>query len=97
MIPAAQIATSCSALPLDRRAEVLEQVEHRLDVADARHVAHDDLLRGERGCGQAGQGGVLVAGGDDVAGQRDAPVDDELLHAIEAPGRAFEGRWRTLG
>jgi hypothetical protein len=33
--------------PLDANAESLQQREHRLDVADARHVAHDDLLIGQ--------------------------------------------------
>ena len=78
------------AAPLDARAEMLEQVEHRLHVADPRHVAHDDLVRGERGRGQTGKGGVLVACGHDRARQRNTAVDEELLHAIEAPARASD-------
>ena len=42
---AAQSATSLSPSQSTRDAEVLEQREHRLDVADPRHVAEDDLLR----------------------------------------------------
>ena len=83
--------------PLHGGAEVLQEVEHRLDVADARDVAHDDLVRGQRGRGEAGQGGVLVAGRDDRAGQRSAPVDDELLHAVEAPRAASRSGVRALG
>ena len=46
--PAAHSATSLLAAPRRRATpRCLEQREHRLDVADARHVADDDLVLGE--------------------------------------------------
>ena len=51
--------------PLDVDAEVLEQLEHRLHVADARDVAQHDLLAREEARREGGQRGVLVAGGHD--------------------------------
>ena len=45
-----------------------------------RDVADHDLVLGQDRGGEDGQGTVLVAGRDDRAGQRDASVDDELLH-----------------
>ena len=79
---------SCTSTPIVRRI-----CEHRLDVADARHVAHDDLVLGEDGGGEDGQGAVLVAGRDHRAGQRDAAFDDELLHELGAPPRHQGARW----
>ena len=63
-----------------------QQREHRLDVADPRHVAHARPPRSvsTRG-GEDRQGAVLVAGGHDRAGQRHAAFDDELLHEPRAP------------
>jgi hypothetical protein len=84
------------AAALDARAEQLEQLEHRVHVADARHVAHDDHVLGEGAGSEDGQRAVLVAGRHDGAGQRHAAVDDELLHG----GRACErrkGPGETLG
>ena len=43
--------------PLDLRAEVDEQLEHGLDVADARHVAEHHGLCGEDGRGEQREGG----------------------------------------
>ena len=61
-------------------AEVGEQVQHRLHVADARDVVqHDLLLREEAACQQR-QRRVLVPGGDDRSGQGRPALDDELLH-----------------
>ena len=67
--------------PLDLHAEALEQLEHGLDVADPRHVAHDDLLLGEQGCRQRRERAVLVPGRRDGARQRPPALDHELLHA----------------
>ncbi len=66
--------------PLDRHAEVGEQVQQRLRVADPRHVVQRHRLLGEQRAGQQRQRGVLVSGGHDGAGQRHAAFDDELLH-----------------
>ena len=74
--------------PLGADAEPAQDPEHRLDVADARHVAHDDLLGGQDRGGEDRESTVLVAGRADRAGQRHAAVDDELLHeGLGAPLR----------
>jgi len=65
-----------------------EQLEHRLDVADARHVAQrHGAVRQQRG-GEDGQGGVLVAGGSDRAVQALASLDHEDGHAPKLRGGA---------
>jgi hypothetical protein len=74
------------AAPLDPRSEVLEQPDHRVHVADARHIAQHDLLLGEEAGREQGQRGVLVPGRGHGARQRDAAFDDELLHG-RAPAR----------
>ena len=66
--------------PVDRDAEILEQGDLRLGVADPRHPVQQHLLLGQEAGGEDRQGGVLVAGDGDLAGQRRAPLDDELLH-----------------
>ena len=66
--------------PLDRHAEVGEQLEQGLGVADPRHVVQRHPLLGEQRAGQQRQRGVLVSGGHDGAGQRHAAFDHELLH-----------------
>ncbi len=48
--------------PIDRHPEAAQQVDHCLDVRDARDVADDDLLLGEQAGGQDRQRGVLVPG-----------------------------------
>ena len=68
------------APPRDVRPEGLQDREHDLHVGDPGHVAHDDLVGCEDGGCEDGQRAVLVAGWYDGAGQRDAAVDDELLH-----------------
>ena len=51
--------------PGDVGAEVREQLQHRLDVPDPRHVRERNRLLGEEGRGQDRQRPVLVAGGPD--------------------------------
>ena len=46
--------------PLDFCAEVAQQLDHRLDVADPRHVAQRDGLGREQGRGEDRQRAVLV-------------------------------------
>ena len=70
--------------PLDGHAEVGEQREHRLRVADPRDVGELDPLLGEKAGGEQRQSRVLVAGGHDGAGQRHAALDDELFHGRAA-------------
>ena len=65
---------------------VAQHLEHRLDVADPRHVAHHDLLGGEHRGGQDRQGAVLVAGGCDGAAERHAAVDASDVVVADKPG-----------
>ena len=85
------------AAPLDAHAEAVEQPEHRLDVADPRHVADDDLLLGEERGGEDGQGAVLVAGGHDRAGQRDAASMTNFSMSVRGRPRRAQGPSRALG
>jgi hypothetical protein len=68
------------AAPLGLDAEIDEQLDHRLDVPDPRHVVQQQLLVGKEAGRQQRQCGVLVAGGRDRAAERHAALDDELLH-----------------
>jgi hypothetical protein len=79
--------------PLGAHADAAEHPQHRVDVADARHVAHHDLLGGQHRGGEDRKGTVLVAGRDHRAAQRNAAVDDELLHE----GARLEGGVQALG
>ena len=65
-------------------AEVGEQLDHHLDVADARQVRQPHLLGGEHGRGEDRQGAVLVPGRTDRAGERATTLDDERLHEAGA-------------
>ena len=88
---AAHSATSFGPRQLTLDADRREDLEHRLDVADARDVAHDDLVLGEDAGGEDRQRAVLVAGRHHRAGQRDAAFDDELLHELSAPPAGHRG------
>ena len=85
VMPAAQMATSCSP----RHSTVAPSRSSSSSIASTSRMRgtlrDDDLVRGEHGRGEASGGPVLVAGGHDGAGQRNAAVDDELLHAVERP------------
>ena len=61
-------------------AEVGEQLDHHLDVADAREVRQRDLLGREHGRGEDRQRAVLVPGRADRARERATALDDERLH-----------------
>ena len=65
-------------------AEVGEQLDHHLDVADARQVRQPHLLGGEHGRGEDRQGAVLVSRRADRAGERATALDDERLHEAGA-------------
>ena len=58
----------------------LEQRELRLGVADPRHPVQEQLLLGQQAGGEDRQGGVLVAGDGQLAGERHAALDHEFLH-----------------
>jgi hypothetical protein len=65
---------------MDLHAQPLEQRDLSLGVPDARHVGEHHLLIGEQAGGKRRQGGVLVAGGDDLAREGHASLNDELIH-----------------
>ena len=84
--------------PVDLHAEILQQHDQGLGVADPGHVPEHDLLVREQARGQQRQGRVLVAGGHDGAGQRHAAFDDELFHqGWQRRGRTGVGPARKLG
>ena len=72
--------SSFSPLQCDLHAKPLEQRDLGLGVADPRHVGEHDLLVGEQAGGEDRERRVLVARGDDLARERGAALDDELLH-----------------
>ena len=76
----AQSRTLLSRDPIDLDAELLEQRDLGLGVADPRHPVQEHLLLGQQAGGEDRQRGVLVAGDGQLAGERDAPFDDEFLH-----------------
>ena len=67
------------ARPLDLGAEVAEQLDHRLDVADPRHVRELHRLVGEQARGEDRQRAVLVAGRAEPPVERAAALDHERL------------------
>ena len=101
--PSCVTSSACSATVLPSRRSTVtprssSSAEHRLRVADPRHVVEHDLLVRQQAGGQQRQGRVLVAGGHDGAGQRHAAFDDELLHERwERRGGTDVGPARKLG
>ena len=84
------------AEPLDVGAEVVEQLDHRLDVADARHVRQRHRLVGEQARGEDRQRAVLVPGRADAAVERPAALDDERLgHGLAVSVAAMGQRGTT--
>ena len=67
--------------PLGAGADGLDELDERLDVADARDVLEVHRVLAEERRGDDRQRGVLVAGGADAAGERVPALDDELLCA----------------
>ena len=68
--------------PLDLDAELREDRDLRLGVANPRHVAQNDVLLGEQAGGEDRQSRVLVAGGDDLPAQRGAALNHEFLQSL---------------
>ena len=73
--------------PFDAHADAVEHAQHRVDVADPRHVADDDLVGGQDAGGEDRQRGVLVPRGHDRPTERHTAIDDELLHDRVRQGR----------
>ena len=82
------------AAPGDAAAQPGDDLEHRVDVADARDVAEAQLRVGQHRGRDQRERAVLVARRDDGAGERRAAVDDEAVHAcggsLTAPARGDE-------
>ena len=83
--------------PGDAHAEVLEQREHRVDVADARDVADHELLLGQQRGRQDRQRGVLVARRHDRARERIAALYYELVHGSAPDLRLAKGNSAARG
>ena len=66
---------------LDLGADVREQLDHRLDVADPRHVRQLHRLRCERARGEDRESAVLVPGGADRPAEGPPALDHEGLHS----------------
>jgi hypothetical protein len=64
--------------------ESIEQRQLRLGVAYPRDVVEDELLVGEQAGSEDRQGSVLVACRGDLARERAAALNDEVLHRSEA-------------
>ena len=76
--PAGEARSRRSSSTFD--AEAARAARPGLGVADPRHVGEHHLLLGEQAGGEDRQRRVLVAGGGDLARERGAALDDELLH-----------------
>ncbi len=68
------------AAALDPHAELAEQRDLVVDIADLWDVMQHDRLVGEQCGGEQGQRGVLVARGRDTAVEPSAALDDEAFH-----------------
>src|SRR5207237_8744940 len=84
-----------SARPFDRRADRFDQLDERLDVADARHVVEVNRLVREKRGGDDRQRRVLVSGRANGALQLGATLDDVLYCGHEAPRCGIAWRDRT--
>src|SRR6185503_9139224 len=67
--------------PRDVDAQGGDELDQRLDVANARHVLERHRVFGEQGRAHDGQRGVLVAGRANRSGQALSTLDDELQSA----------------
>jgi hypothetical protein len=78
--------------PLGVGADVGQDLDHRLDVADPGDVRQRDGLLGEQRRREDRQGAVLVPGGSDPSVQGPAALDDEGLHQGLGDGDLRHGR-----
>ena len=83
-------------MPAHVDTEPVEQRQHRVDVADARHVGEHELGVGQDRGRQDRQRAVLVAGGHDRSAQRRAALNDELLHRCASAQAYTEAPPRPL-
>src|SRR5947208_9854027 len=66
--------------PLDARADMRQEIDHRLDIADARHVREADLVAGEEARSEDRERSVLVPGCPHRAREGAPALDHERLH-----------------
>ena len=71
-----------AARPLDLRAEVREDLQHVMDVAQVGDVVDDARLLGQQRGGEDGQRGVFRAADFDIAGQRVSAVNENFIHKL---------------
>ena len=81
LMPVGSTRMSFSARQLDIGADVHEQLDHRLDVADPRDVRQLHGLGCERAGSQDREGAVLVPGGADRPAEGPPALDHEGLHS----------------
>ncbi len=74
-------------------AEVGEDLDHRLDVADPRHVRERDGARGQHGRREDRERPVLVACGANSPRERTSAFDHERLHSGAV---SYPAPWRSL-
>ena len=72
--------------PVRLGSDVVEQLDHRLDVRDSRHVAERDRLGRQQTPGQNRQRAVLVARRLDPAVERSSALDHERLGGVSDDG-----------
>src|SRR5262245_47800132 len=65
---------------LDADAELLEQADFGCDIADPRHILEHNLVVGEQGSREHGQGCVLIAGRRDRTIKTAPTLDNEAFH-----------------
>ena len=71
-----------AARPLDLRAEVRQDLEHVMDVAQVRHMVDDARLSGEQRGGEDGERGVFRAADFDVAREGVSAVNEYFIHRL---------------
>ncbi len=79
----------------DARAQSAQQLDHRRDVVQVRHVADRHRAVGEQRAGQDRQGRVLGAGDAHLAVERHAAADLQFVHA-RRPSARVPGRRQVL-
>ena len=77
--------------------EVGEELDHRLDVPDARNVGEMHLLGRQHARGEDRERAVLVPRSAHRPGQRAAALDDEGLHRARNATRGLHGLQATPG
>ena len=96
-VSAAWIRTSPAPSRSTSTPEVLDELEHRLDVKDRRDVRQGDRLFRQEARGDDRERGVLVAGRAHPAREGLPAVDDERLHEALRDEGSGHGGWKRGG